>query len=88
MFENNVAKAMCFTTFPKGMLLKPLISIALFLELSAVKSFSHYVFEKVVKSMVLATLIWNYFKTNGSNNIMLGHVVKPMIPATLFSELL
>ena len=45
-------------------------------------------FGNVVKPMVLATLLLEMMGSNGASNIIVGNVVKQMIPTTLFSKML
>ena len=68
IFENNEAKTNGSTTFTKPMLLEPLVSATLFLDLSTVFVFS--IFQKC-------------YNTNGFSNIMFGNFVKPLVLATL-----
>ena len=67
MFENNVVIINGFTTFPKILLLKPMVSSTLFLEMS--------------KQSNLVAAVFSTCKTNGVSNIMFGIVVKPMVLA-------
>ena len=74
MFENHVAKINGFKTFTKTMLLKPFVSSTLFWGMSTVN--------------LLATVLGENYKTNSFSNTILGNVVKIMVFATLFLEML
>ena len=74
MFKNSVTKIIGCTTFPKTMLMN--------------RWFYNVSGNNVARSIGFSNTVFGNVGNNGFDNIFVGKVVKPIVSATCFSEVL